>query len=95
MTIYFTKPYSGCCFCEEKAYWSYLPLKLVLRYATEDEKEQIISCIKRRTAFSSMRYSHDTFINPQRCFYIAMHEHNQIKKFEKYYPADEVENYNR
>ena len=27
--------------------------------------------------------------------YIAMHEHNQIKKFEKYYPADEVENYNR
>lgn len=89
------KPYSGCCFCEEKAYWSYLPLKLVLRYATEDEKEQIISCIKRRTAFSSMRYSHDTFINPQRCFYIAMHEHNQIKKFEKYYPADEVENYNR
>ena len=40
-----------CVFCEEKAYWSYLPLKLVLRYATVSEREQIFRCRAEGKAF--------------------------------------------
>lgn len=84
-----------CVFCKEKAYWSYLPLKLVLRYASVSEREQIFRCRAEGKAFSSMHYRPDTFFNPLRVFYVAIQERHQIKKFERYYPVSGVERYNK
>lgn len=84
-----------CYFCDRRAYWSYLPEKLVMRYATEEERDAILACKNEKTAFSSMHYGVDTFMNPLRSFYIAMHERGQIKKFETYYPPEAVGNYNK
>lgn len=84
-----------CVYCEEKAYWSYLPLGLVLRYASVSEREQILRCRAEGKAFSSMHYRPDLVLNPLRRIYVAMHERNQIKKFERYYPVSGVEQYNR
>lgn len=89
------KKYDGCYFCDRRAYWSYLPEKLVMRYASGQERSEILACKKAGAAFSSMRYGADTFLNPLRRFYIAMHERGQIKKFETYYPPEAVGSYNK
>lgn len=75
-----------CYYCDKEVYWSYLPLKLVLRYANADMKARIKKLIKSGYAFSSMHYRFDTRFNPKRVAFILLHEKNQIKKFKRYYP---------
>lgn len=81
-----SEEFDGCYYCDKESYWSYLPTKLVLSYADADMKNRIKRLIKSGCGSSSMRYKIDTCFNPKRAVFIFLHEKNQIKKFNRYYP---------
>lgn len=79
------KPFEGTKYNSKEIYWRYVPDKVVYKYINDAEKRKVKELIKNKRAYSSMRYSYDLRGNIKRRAFVAIHEHNHIKKFKTYY----------
>lgn len=79
------KPFTETHYNSNEIYWRYVPDKVVFNYITEEQKAKVKSLIKAKKAYSSMRYKFDLKGNLKRRAFVAIHEHNHIKKFKTYY----------
>lgn len=77
-------------FCDREVLWHSIPKGVVYEYCRDAEcVKKAKALAKSGAAHAALWYRPDTFMNPMRVFYLAMHGHNHYGKFKKYYGKDE------
>ncbi len=79
------RSFEGCLYSEREIYWRYIPDRIVYRYSGKELNARVRALKRAGAAYSSMRYAPDLRRNWKRRVFIAIHEHNHIKKFKTYY----------
>ncbi len=73
-------------FCDREMFWHSIPKGVVYKYCRDEKMAaRAKELAKEGKAFPSLWYRPDTFMNPMRVFFLAMHGYNHYGKFEKYY----------
>lgn len=73
-------------FCDNETFWHSVPKKVVYEYCRDAAMvEKAKSLAKAGKVGASLWYRPDTFLNPLRVLFLAVHGHNHYGKFSKYY----------
>ncbi len=76
-------------FADSEILWHSVPKGVVYKYCRDaDCVKKARSLAKEGKAHASLWYRPDTFLNPRRVFFLAMHGYNHYGKFKKYYGKD-------
>ncbi len=73
-------------FCDREAFWHSVPKGVVYEYCRDKNMTaKAKALVKAGHSGASLWYRPDTFMNPMRVFFLAMHGYNHYGKFNTYY----------